>query len=58
LELGGNGEGEANLQITWDQGGREPHHTKRRDSKSVRGTQRKGELARGINKGLRHDLDR
>ncbi len=66
MEVGkGNGEGEVSLQATWDQGGRASHHTERRDSKQVRGTrvQRepsrgviKGELSKGVTKGLHHVL--
>ncbi len=65
LEWRGNGEGEVSLQATWDQDGRGSHHAKRRkfqvsrrDSSergAVKGNQQ-GELARGINKGLRHGL--
>jgi hypothetical protein len=51
-ERGRNGEGEVSLQATWDKGGRGSHHTKRRDSKYVRGTQVQGELSRGLRHGL------
>ncbi len=34
-EWGEDGEGEVNLQATWDQGGRGSHHTERRDSKYI-----------------------
>ncbi len=47
----GNGEGEVSLQATWDQGGQGSHHTERRDSKKVRGTQVQRELSRGVIKG-------
>jgi hypothetical protein len=65
MEWGGNEKGEVSLQATWDQGGvriapskEEGFQVSKRGSGErgvVKGNQQ-GELARGINKGLRHGL--
>ncbi len=51
--------GKVSTQATWDQSGRESHHTQRRDSKYVKGVQEQGEglsgqrgITRGTIKGI------
>ncbi len=62
-EWGGNEKGEVSLRATWDQGGRdrttqqEGFQVSKRDSKEegVSKGNWQGELARGLDRGLRHD---